>query len=211
MDSATPRAKAARRRRIVPALLALGLSAALAGCISLGGKVPDTMLRLTAEQTAPAGALGGGPVASALVVMEPETDRSLAVLRVPVRIDGARLAYLKNAVWVERPARQFRSVLAETLRARTGRLVTEGPELLGQAGQVLDGSLLDMGYDAQAQAVVVRYDAFLRGRDGTVKTRRFESRATGVVPDANSVAPALNRAANEVAIQVSDWINASGT
>lgn len=208
MDTVTPQARAARRLRIVPALLALSASAALAGCISLGGKVPETMLRLSADQTAPAGALGGGPVASALVVLEPETDRSLSVLRVPVRIDGARLAYLKNAVWVERPARQFRSVLAETLRAKTGRLVTEGPELLGQASQVLDGSLLDMGYDAQGQAVVVRYDAFLRSRDGTVKTRRFEARVPGVAAEAKAVAPALNRAANDVAGQVADWVSA---
>ena len=196
----------ALRRPVGRGLLALSLAAGLAGCISLAGKVPDVMLRLTADQTAPAGALAEGDISAALVVLDPETDRSLDVLRVPVRIDGSRLAYLQKATWVERPSRQFRSLLAETLRARTGRLVTEGGEFQTQAGQVLEGTLLDLGYDAPGQAVVVRYDAFLRGRDGSVRAHRFESRVAGIAPEAAAVAPALSRAANDVAVQVADWV-----
>jgi len=54
--------------------------------------------------------------------------------------------------------------------------------------------------------VVVRYDAVLRLSDGTVRTQRFEAEQTGVLPDALSVAPALNRAANDVAAQVAEWV-----
>jgi cholesterol transport system auxiliary component len=54
--------------------------------------------------------------------------------------------------------------------------------------------------------VVVTYDAAMTKADGSaVQTRRFEAResADGT---AATVAPALNRAANEVALQVAQWI-----
>ena len=54
--------------------------------------------------------------------------------------------------------------------------------------------------------VIVRFDAMLRLPDGTVRTRRFESEVTGVAADATLVGPALNRAANDVAAQVADWV-----
>ena len=63
-----------------------------------------------------------------------------------------------------------------------------------------------MDYDPSRSAAVVRYDAVLRLSDGTVRTQRFEAEQTGVLPDALSVAPALNRAANDVAAQVAEWV-----
>jgi cholesterol transport system auxiliary component len=39
-----------------------------------------------------------------------------------------------------------------------------------------------------------------------VETRRFEAIEPGVAPEAEAVAPALNRAANSVARQVADWV-----
>jgi len=180
---------------------------ALSGCVSFGGKTPDQLFRLTADNRAPIGAESAGKLSSALVVMDPASDRSLDVLRVPVRINNSALAYLKDASWVEKPARQFRSLLAETLRARTGRLVTEGGdyEISGKP-VTLSGRLLDMGYDATEQAVVVRYDAILQDGAGNSKLKRFEARVPGIAAEAAVVGPALNRAANDVAVQVSDWV-----
>ena len=64
------------------------------------------------------------------------------------------------------------------------------------------------GFDAQEGVVVVRYDAALaRAGGAAVSTRRFEARepADGT---ASSVAPAINAAANRVAMEVAQWVGA---
>lgn len=182
---------------------------ALSACVSLGGggKVPASLLTLTPAQSAPAGSTASSSAADALMVMEPETDQHLAVLRVPVQVDDANIAYLQDALWVERPARLFRGLLAETLRAKGGRLVLEDSEAsVPVAGNRLSGRLIAMGYDARSGSVVVRYDAIRTGPKGEVQTKRFESVVPGVAPTPAAVGPALNKAANDVAAQVAEWI-----
>lgn len=184
---------------------------ALSGCISLGGKVPPDLYRLTPDLTAPVGATASGPLSSAIVVLDPDADRSLDVLRVPVRVNASSLAYLKDAAWVEKPAREFRSLLAETIRARTGQLVVEGNDYAGTGKLVISGRLQEMGYDAGKQAVVVLFDAMQSGANGggEVVTKRFEAQVNNVAPNSKAVGPALNEAANDVARQVADWIKGS--
>lgn len=184
------------------------LSFALSACVSLGGgKPPPTLLTLTPKASAAAGSTASATAAEALMVMEPETDQYLSVLRVPVQVDAANVAYLKNALWVERPARLFRALLAETLRARGGRLVLEDNQsTVPVAGNRLAGRLIAMGYDAQSGSVVVRFDAIRTGAGGQVQTRRFESMVPGIEPDAKTVGPALNQAANAVAAEVAEWV-----
>lgn len=179
----------------------------LSGCLgALGGKVPPQLISLTATNPAPAGALGGGTIGSGLIVLDPETDRRIDVQRVPVQVSASAVAYLKDAMWVEKPARQFRRLLAETIRARSGRLVLEGGEAEAVGRDMLAGRLVDMGYDAASQSVVIRFDAIRNDGRGAVSVRRFESVIPGVAADAASVGPALNRAANDVAGQVATWI-----
>lgn len=186
-----------------------GACLALAGCISIGGEVPDQLFRLTPESTAQIGSQVSGSPADAIFVLEPESDRSLDVLRVPVRINDSSIAYLKDATWVEKPSRQFRTLLAETLRAETGRLVMEGGDF-EQVGDVrVGGRLLRMGYDASSASVIVRFDATIGRRGGQIVTRRFESVISGIEPKATQVGPALNRAANDVARQVAAWVKAA--
>lgn len=180
---------------------------ALGGCISLGAKVPPQLLTLTAQATAPAGAAASGRIADAIVVLEPETDQRLAVPRVPVQVDDASVAYLKDATWVERPARLFQTLLAETLRSKGGgRLVFTGNDINARGASLLNGRLTEMGYDARSRSVVVRYDALRQSANGTVSTRRFEAVEDNVAPTAAEVGPALNRAANGVAAQVAEWV-----
>jgi cholesterol transport system auxiliary component len=200
--------KRAEVGRSIHAGLTALLLAGLAGCVSLGGgsKVPPVLFTLTAATAAPAGTVSSGTPADALMVMEPETDRRLAVLRVPVQVDDARVAYLQDAQWVERPARLFRAVLAETLRAKSGRLVLEDDQAATVPGLRLSGRLLDMGYDARSMAVVVRYDAIRTGAKGEVTTKRFEAEVSGVAATPEQVGPALNKAANDVAAQVAAWM-----
>jgi cholesterol transport system auxiliary component len=183
------------------------LSLALGGCLGLGGgKPPPSLFSLTAARTAAAGAEARGTSGTVLMVMEPETDRRLAVQRVPVQVSASEVAYLKDAMWVERPARLFRSLLAETLRAEGKGLVLEDDQSAAPAAVRLGGRLVEMGYDARSQSAVVRYDALRTGPNGAVATRRFESVVPGVSARPESVAPALNRAANEVAAQVAAWM-----
>ncbi|MDE2403753.1 MAG: membrane integrity-associated transporter subunit PqiC [Sphingomonadales bacterium] len=198
------RATTMKLRTILLAALATPL---LAGCISIGGggKPPKALMSLTPAAHAPAGAGVSAPLASGLLVTEPDTDRVLALPRVPVQVDDTHLAYLKDAQWVERPARLFRALLAETIRAQGKRLVFEETEPL--ARDVLGGKLLAMGYDARTRAVTVRYDA-MRERPGQpVATRRFEASVAGVPAQADAVAAALNQAANKVAADVADWVS----
>ena len=189
--------------RIVPALVAPLL---LAGCISFGNKQPDKLVSLTATAVAPAGALPGGNLADAIVVLDPVADRRLDVNRVPVQVNDTEVAYLKDVNWVERPVRQFRRVLAETIRARGKRLVVETGDDSAGARTTLSGRLVDMGYDARSRSVVVRFDALREDRNGQIEARRFESVVPGIAPKPAQVAPALNRAANDVAGQVADWV-----
>nr|WP_246543253.1 ABC-type transport auxiliary lipoprotein family protein [Novosphingobium profundi] len=180
---------------------------ALAGCVSLAPEAPDSLLRLTPEHVAPAGTTTSGKLTDALVVLDPEADRSLDALRVPVRVDASSLAYLKDAGWVEKPTRLFRGLLAETIRAENGGMVLEGGDFEVTGKTFVGGRLLEMGYEASTQSVVVRFDAVLSHRGGDeIKRKRFEAVIPGVAPKAQTVGPALNRAANDVAGQVAAWV-----
>jgi cholesterol transport system auxiliary component len=193
------------RRLGIAAFLVLSLGGCL-GSVLGGTKAPPTLLRLTASEAALAGSSASGKAGDAIMVMEPETDNRLAVQRVPVQVNAVDVAYLKDAQWVERPARQFRALLAERLRARGGRLVLEDDQAVPATGTRLGGKLLDLGYDARSQSVVVRFDALRTMPGGQVTTRRFEATVPGVSATAAAVGPALNKAANEVAGQVVEWV-----
>lgn len=191
-----------RLRLALSAALALGL----AGCVNLGGgKAPPTLFTLTSAAAPVAGQTVSGNADTALVVLDPETDRALGVQRVAVTIDAANIAYLKNAMWAERPERLFRHLLAETLRARSDRLVFEGNEAASGHAR-LGGRLLAFGYDAPTRSALVRYDAVREGPGGAITTRRFEASVPVGKADARRVAPALNKAANVVAGQVAEWV-----
>ena len=189
------------KRALLPAILAIPL----AGCLSLGADPPPSLLTLTPANAVPAGASTTGSAASALAVLEPNTEQRLSVTRVPVQTSDSSLAYLKDAVWVEKPARLFQSLVAETIRAKGNRLVVREGDLGYNAVTTLSGQLLDMGYDVATASVVVRYDGVLQRADGQIQTRRFESRVPAAA-EAASVGQALNQAANQVASEVADWV-----
>lgn len=178
----------------------------LAGCISFSPKPPASLISLTATATAPAGDFASPSSQPPLVVLAPEGDREVDVLRVPVRVSPSSVAYLKNAMWVEKPARQLRAVLAETIRAKDNRLVFEGIDAPTGGSAVLSGRLVAMGYDVPSGSVVIRLDAQLAAPGAPLRERRFEASVPGVAADAASVGPALNRAANDLAAQVADWV-----
>lgn len=180
---------------------------ALPGCISLGGKPPESLLTLSPEARAPAGpGVGAGAERPVVAVLTFDTPAKLDVLRVPVAVSDTQLAYLQEAFWVEKPARLFRRLIGETVRARGQAMVIDGDDTTTLATVTLRGTLIDMGYDAQTSEAVVRFDAVRTAKDGTVTTRRFEAREDGVTAEARAVGAALNVAANRVAAQVADWV-----
>lgn len=189
------------------ALLAL----ALGGCsLSLTEAPPASLLTLTSIASAPEGASARTGVegsAPAILVMTPEVPAKLDVARVPVTVSDTEIAYLQDAVWVEKPARLFRRLLGESLRTRGGIFVLDSDDTPAPAARTLRGTLREFGYDAATSSVVVRYDAVrTSGTGGVVETQRFEARESGVVAEAAAVGPALNRVANTVADDVAEWM-----
>lgn len=178
----------------------------LGGCLSFGGEVPESLLTLTPAATAPAGSGASGTQATAIALVEFDAPAALAVTRVPVQVSDTELAYLKDAVWVEEPARLFTRLVAETIRARSGRVVIDGDDPGVLAVDRLQGTLRRFGYDAPTSSVVMVFDAVRGGEGSSVTTRRFEARVPGVTADVAAVGPALNQAANEVAGQIADWV-----
>ena len=195
--------------RLRPVLFALPLALALPGCISLGGEPPESLLTLSPAARAPA---GPGVAADAnrpvIAVLPFDTPAKLDVLRVPVAVSDTELAYLQEAFWVEKPARLFRQLVGETIRAKGAAMVVDGNEIASMPTVTLQGTLLDMGFDAATSEAVVRFDAVRIAKDGAVATRRFEAREGGVTPDARSVGAGLNAAANKVAADVAEWVSA---
>lgn len=187
-------------------LALLAVLALLAGCISFGNKAPKQMIGLSAQATAPAGPLAEGRPGETLIVLDPQTEQRLDVQRVAVQVSDTDIAYLKGVVWVERPARLFRHLLAETIRARGKHLVLEASDQSPGGNLSLSGRLVDMGYDARNRSAVVRFDAMRVNAQGVIEAERFEAVEPGVSHDSDAIAAALNRAANRVAAQVADWV-----
>lgn len=179
---------------------------ALSGCLSFGAKTPDSLITLTSTASAPAGAGASGNAANAIALAEFEAPAKLDVTRVPVQVTDSTIAYVESAVWNEKPARLLRRVIAETIRARGGRLVIDGDDPGAQAQQRISGTLREFGYDARTSEVVLVLDAARAGAGSSVTTRRFEARVPGVVAEAGPVGVALNQAANQVAGEVAAWV-----
>ena len=185
---------------LAPALL-------LSGCLSFGSEPPESLLTLTPTATAPAGTGASSTSGTAIALTAFEAPSAIDVTRVPVQVTDTELAYLQDAVWVEKPARLFRRLIAETIRTRSNRVVIDGDDPGALAENRLTGTLRQFGYDARSSSVVVVFDAVRPGEGSAVTTRRFEAVVPGVAADVASVGPALNQAANEVAVQVADWVN----
>ncbi|WP_325100196.1 ABC-type transport auxiliary lipoprotein family protein [Aurantiacibacter sediminis] len=191
-----------------PVLATLAAITLLGGCVSIGGAdAPDQLLTLTPATNAPAGSGTEGEASNALAVQVPSVNQRLNVNRIPVITSDSSLAYLVDAWWVEKPARLFRNVLAETIRARGNRLVASGPEMEFVAQTQLSGQLTAMDYDAQTGSVFIRYDAVLEAPGAQVRTRRFEERISGIPAEATAVGAAMNDAANQIAADVADWVD----
>lgn len=184
----------------------LGTALSLAGCLGLGGKTPKSLLTLTPSATAPAGSVASGNAQSAIAISEFAAPQKLDVTRVPVQVSDSEIAYVKDAVWNEKPARLLGRLIAETIRSKSDRLIVDGDDPGALADTRISGTLREMGYDARTGEVLVVLDAAKAGAGSSVTTKRFEARVPNVVAEAGPVGAALNQAANQVAGEVAAWV-----
>jgi cholesterol transport system auxiliary component len=141
-----------------------------------------------------------------LIVLLPETPRKLDSNRVPVQVDDSNIAYIKDAVWADKPSRLMQMLLMENIAAKSNRLVLNETDAGGRAQLYLSGSLLEFGLDEASSEAVVVYDAVKINRGQTVEKKRFESRKPVTALNAREAGRALNAAANDVAGQISAWV-----
>lgn len=189
--------------RIWPAFLLL---LALPGCISFGEDPPPFLLTLSPEQTVQAGASRTAAAGQPITIDEPLIPQKLSTNRLAVNTGETTVAYFPNTQWTDTPNALFRDLVSEVVAARTGRVVLDPRQYTSAPGLVVGGQLHEFGYDAASGQVVIRYDAVINEGSGSVRTRRFEAREPVSVEEAQYLAQALNRAANRVAAEVSDWI-----
>ena len=91
------------------------------------------------------------------------------------------------------------------MRRMTSRVVLDPSQAL-EPGIRVAGELQRFGFDSATGQVVVTYDATMVNQGGNgVQTRRFTATAPAD-GTAATVAPALNRASNQVAFDVVKWV-----
>ena len=189
---------------------ATALGAGLTGCsiggLLGGGKAPTTLVTLTPEIGEPAQIARTATAGQAVTIEVPTTGRELSTVRVPVQVNPSDVQYVANLQLVDTPGRLFASLLSETIRRTTGRVVLDPQQTSLDPGLTVNGTLQRFGYDAATGQVIVQYDGALSVAGGNrVETRRFTATAPAD-GTAATVGPALNHAANQVAQQVAQWI-----
>ncbi len=191
-------------------VIALSCLLLLGGCVRFGAKPPAELLSVTSTSRIEPGAVLHASAGS-LTILEPDVAKAIDNLRVAVLTRDGSYAYVPKANWVDTPQNLFRAVLAETVASRNGTLVLDPGQYTAGAQRRLSGELIAFGIDAAAMQAVVTFDAALvgNGRDVLVK-RRFTATAplSGIGP--RTAAPAIQAAANDVAVQVADWLKTAG-
>ena len=198
--------------RLFTKTVATALALGLAGCGGLlgGGKPPATLYGITPEAAEPASIARSAAAGQAVTIAKPTVARELGTVRVPVQVTPTNVEYVAKMQLVDTPANLFASLLAETVRRTTNRVVLDPGQTTLDPGLLVSGALQRFGYDAATGQVVVTYDGSLSTAGGSrVETRRFNATAPADGTAAR-VGPALNRAANQVALDVAKWIGSSG-
>jgi cholesterol transport system auxiliary component len=200
-----PRSKA----NIVSLSLLAGLAVALSGCVSFGGKAPVSMLTLSADAAVVSGANKSGTANEALVVLIPNVPRKIDTNRIMVQIDSGNVAYLKESVWTDKPAVLMQQLLAETLAAKSDRLVLNEVETGGKAENFLSGQLVEFGIDASNMQAIAIFDAVKIRKGQPIEKRRFEAKEGLTKVEPAEAGEALNAAANKLAADIAAWLSAS--
>jgi cholesterol transport system auxiliary component len=197
---------------LLRALVTTALAAALSGCMGSllgGGKAPTTLYTLTTDAPDPGAMTRTVNAGQAVTINTPLLSKELRSVRAPVQVTPTDVQYVANLQWIDTPDRLFQALLEETLRRTTNRVVLDPRQSALDPGLVVTGELGRFGYDSATGQAIVVYDASLSTAGGTrTEARRFIASAPAD-GTAASVATALNRAANQVAGEVAQWIGSS--
>lgn len=179
----------------------------LGACISLVGKPPAMLLTLASSAAPAIGTILDSRTAKTITLQVPSVPAAISGPRVPVMTGATTIAYVKDAVWSEPPARLFARLVADTVAAGTGRVVLSNQQSFADPGARLSGELRAFGIDAATSQAVVTFEGTLvRDGEKTFEKRRFEAREPiGAITPASAGA-SLNRAANRVAADVAEWV-----
>lgn len=190
--------------RAIPLLLLLASCGPLV-TIGASGPRTDALLTLSAEPAASTAASAPLDLAQAIAVDTPAVPGALQTLRIPVHVSDTEIRYVPVAQWSEQPSRLFQRLLADRLQG-DGVAVVDLRSSGQLPGRRLTGQLLSFGVDVRgSQRASIRYDATLADRNG-VRQRRFEAEEPLASVDGAAAAAALNRAANRLAGEVSEWL-----
>ena len=193
-------------KTVVPLALAAALGAcSLGGLLGGGAKGPTTLQTLTPEAADPGAMTRTVTSAQTVTIGSPTISKELRTVRVPVQVGPTDIQYVTGLQWVDTPDRLFQELLAETVRRTTNRVVLDARQTAVDPGLIVTGALERFGYDAASGQVVVVYDVSRSTEGGRVEARRFTANAPAD-GSAASVGPALNHAANQVALDVAKWI-----
>ena len=186
---------------------ALLLSAcSLSGLLGGGGKAPATLQTLTPEAADPGPIQRTVNAGQAVTVSTPTVPKELRTVRVPVQLGPTDIQYVTGLQWLDTPDKLFQALVEETIRRTTSRVVLDPGQATLDPGLVITGQLQRFGYDATTGQVVVVYDASLSTEGGSrVESRRFTASQPADGSGA-TVGPALNRAANAIALDVARWV-----
>jgi cholesterol transport system auxiliary component len=193
-------------RFVAGVALAVSAGGCSLGGLLGGGKAPPYLFTLTSEAPDPGMIVRAAAAGRAVTINVPVVAKELRTVRVPVQVSPTVVQYVPDLQWVDTPDRLFKDLVAETVRRTTDRVVLDSNQTSLDPGLVVSGQLQRFGYDAQTGQVVVQYDGALSTAGGDrVETRRFTATAPadGTL---TTVGPALNRAANQVALEVARWI-----
>lgn len=185
--------------------LALSAVLLLGGCLSFGGKPPKTLMILTTSANVPLETVRQASADNTVLILTPTANAAVQTVRIPV-YDGTTLAYVADGAWNEPPARAIQRLLSETVTARAAKIVLDPRQFGASPAMRLSGQLQRFGIDPGAMQAVITFDAQLSREAGRVETRRFEAKSPVGVIDAAQSGAALNRAANDLAAQVADWV-----
>jgi len=191
-------------------LLTVALAAALGACslsgLLGGGKPPATLQTLTPVAPDPGPLTRTAIAGQAVTIDVPVVSKELRSVRVPVQVSPTDVQYVTDLQWIDTPDKLFQDLLMETVRRTTGRVVLDPNQTGLDPGLLVHGQLQRFGYDAPSGQVMVVYNASLSTAAGAqVETRRFVANVPADGTGA-SVGPALNQAANQVALDVAKWI-----
>ena len=193
-------------RWTAPLAMSVALGACSLGGLLGGGKAPPWLLVLTPEAPQPARIARAANAGEAVTINAQVIAKELRTTRIPVQISPTAVQYIEDVQWADTPDRLFKDLLAETVRRTTSRVVLDPKQSSLDPGLVVSGQLHHFGYDEATGSAIVRFDGALSTAGGTrVETRRFEA-SVPTTPEPGVIGPALNRAANQVALDAARWI-----